>query len=120
MPAQKKTVQTINADVFVAIAHPVRRRILERLAQEEVTANDLADPFKISRSAVSQHLGILLEAGLVERQKQGREQHYRLRPDNLNRVQQWISQFDKFWTEKLDALESVLDEMAEDEEQEND
>ncbi len=116
MPAIKKTVQHTDADVFTAIAHPVRRQILEQLMQGPLTATALAQPFDITRSAVSQHLGILTDAGLVVRTRQGREQVYRLRPDNLSEVQGWISRFERFWPQKLDALAALLDDMqAEDE-----
>ncbi len=111
-----KTVQNVDADVFTAIAHPVRRQILERLRAGPLTANALAEPFEVTRSAVSQHLGILTEAGLVERTRQGREQIYRLRPDHLSEVQRWISQFERLWPEKLDALAVLLDDMQAEEE----
>jgi DNA-binding transcriptional ArsR family regulator len=111
MPAIKKTVQHTDVDVFTAIAHPVRRQILEQLMQGPQTANRLAEPFDITRSAVSQHLGILTDAGLVVRVRQGREQIYRLRPDNLSEVQSWISRFEQFWPTALDSLETLLDEM---------
>ena len=111
MPAIRKTVQHTDVDVFTAIAHPVRRQILEQLMNGPLTANALAEPFDITRSAVSQHLGILTDAGLVMRQRQGREQVYRLRPDNLSEVQSWISRFEQLWPQKLDSLAALLDKM---------
>jgi DNA-binding transcriptional ArsR family regulator len=110
MPTIHKTVGQLDTNVFTVIAHPVRRDILSALAHGDVTVTDLAEPFKISRSAISQHLTILLESGLVAVEKRGREHYYRLRPDNLNEVYQWISQFEHFWNKKLDALENYLDE----------
>lgn len=117
MPQRRKTVQAVEADVFIAIAHPVRRQILEQLIDGEVTANQLAEPFKISRSAVSQHLTVLLDAGLVTRERQGREQRYHLHVENLNELQSWLTKFDKLWKTKLNALESVLDEIEAEEDE---
>ncbi len=102
--------------MFTAIAHPVRRKILERLATGDLSVSRIAEPFaEMTRSAISQHLSILLESGLVEMQRQGREHFYRLRPDNLNEVYRWIQQYERFWTSKLDALEAYLDEGEPDE-----
>jgi DNA-binding transcriptional ArsR family regulator len=114
MPSSRKTSQHVDTDVFTAIAHPVRREILDLLTRGEQSASSLAEPFDVSRSAISQHLGILLDSGLVIREKRGREQMYRLRPENLNQVYRWIRQYEHFWPEKLDALEAFLDTMAED------
>ena len=110
MPTVRKTIGQMDASVFTVIAHPVRRQILSALAQGDVTVTELAKPFEISRSAISQHLTNLLESGLVAVEKRGREHYYRLRPENLNEVYRWIRQFEHFWTEKLDALEAYLDE----------
>jgi DNA-binding transcriptional ArsR family regulator len=117
MPSRRKTSQRVEADVFTAIAHPVRRSILDMLARGELTASSLAEPYEkqVTRSAISQHLSILLESGLVIREKRGREQVYRLRPENLNEVYRWIRQYEQFWPEKLDALEAFLDRVADDE-----
>jgi DNA-binding transcriptional ArsR family regulator len=115
MPATRKAVQQADADVFAAIAHPVRRQILLVLQAGEQGANELAAPFDISRSAVSQHLGILTEAGLVTRHKRGRERIYRLQADSLSEVQRWLQHFERLWPEKLDALEDLLDEMKREE-----
>jgi len=117
MPSSRKTSQHVDADVFTAIAHPLRRGILDLLARGELTASSLAEPFDVTRSAISQHLGILLDSGLVTREKRGREQVYRLHPENLNEVYRWIRQYDHLWPEKLDALEAFLDTVADDEEQ---
>jgi DNA-binding transcriptional ArsR family regulator len=109
MPAIRKTIGQMDTNVFTVIAHPVRREILSALAHGDGTVTDLAEPFRISRSAISQHLAILLESGLVDVEKRGREHYYQLRPENLSDVYRWIKQFEHFWTEKLDALESYLD-----------
>jgi len=116
MPTRKKTVQALQADVFTAIAHPVRRGILERLRDGAFSASDLAEPFDVSRSAVSQHLGILLEAGLVSRETRGRERMYRLQVENLNELHVWLQMFDELWRARLDSLESFLDDLRDEEE----
>ncbi|MBL8131787.1 MAG: winged helix-turn-helix transcriptional regulator [Anaerolineae bacterium] len=111
MPSARKTSQQADADVFTAIAHPVRRRILELLADQEQNVMSLSQPFaaEISRSAISQHLKILQDSGLVEVRKQGREHLYRLEVENLNEVYRWIQQYERFWTLKLDALGEYLE-----------
>ena len=110
MPTPHNTIGQMDTNVFAIIAHPVRRQILSQLAHGDVTVSGLAEPFEISRSAISQHLTILLESGLVAVEKRGREHYYQLRPDNLNEVYRWIKQFEHFWNEKLDSLEAYLDE----------
>lgn len=115
MPSARKTSQSADADVFTAIAHPVRRRILELLADQEQNVLSLAQPFaaEISRSAISQHLKVLQDSGLVEVRKQGREHLYRLEVENLNEVYRWIKQYERLWTQKLDALGEFLENAAE-------
>jgi DNA-binding transcriptional ArsR family regulator len=104
-----KTIQHADEDVFTAIAHPLRRRILETLVRGDRNVNQLAEPFGVTRSAVSQHLGILLDAGLVARQRRGREQRYHLRIANFYELQRWLGYFERFWPEKLDRLSAYLD-----------
>jgi DNA-binding transcriptional ArsR family regulator len=99
-----------HSDVFLAIADPTRRAILHRLADGEQSAGELSAPFHASQSAISQHLGILREAGLVRVRAEGRQRFYALRPAPLKRVQRWISHYERFWNERLDALGRYLDE----------
>jgi len=115
MPSAKKSVQHADADVFTAIAHPLRRQILDMLAERDYTVTNLAEPFEVSRPAISQHLNILLETGLVSRERRGREQIYALRPENLNEVYRWLQHYEHFWQNKLDALGDYLDELADEE-----
>ena len=105
-----KTVQRVDDDVFVAIAHPVRRQLLHQLVEGESPVKTLCEPFDISRSAVGQHLDILLNSGLVAREKRGREQYYRLIPESLDEVREWVAYFERHWESKLDSLEAFLDE----------
>jgi DNA-binding transcriptional ArsR family regulator len=99
------------ADVFHAIADPTRRRLLDRLAAGEHSVHRLAEPFaqRMSRPAVSQHLRVLSAAGLVTERKVGRERLYQLRPARLAEVAAWLQHYQRFWTQKLDALGAVLD-----------
>ncbi|HET8844185.1 MAG TPA: metalloregulator ArsR/SmtB family transcription factor [Ktedonobacteraceae bacterium] len=103
-----RTVQRTNIDVFTAIAHPVRRRILDVLAYGEQSVNSLAAPFALTRPAISQHLRVLLEAGLVSIHQKGREHWYQLQPDHLQEVQEWLCQYERFWNQKLQTLETYL------------
>lgn len=98
------------AGVFHAIADPNRRRLLDLLAEGDSPAQDLASRFAISFAAVSQHLKILREAGLVVSRAEGRQRIYRLTPDRLQVVNDWTSRYRKFWEERLKRLGEYLDE----------
>lgn len=93
-----------NEDIFQAIAHPVRRKILVRLSEGEKRASELAAPFKISLPAVSQQLAVLKEAGLVTERRVGRQRIYQLHPKPLREVFEWVEFFENYWIGKLDAL----------------
>jgi DNA-binding transcriptional ArsR family regulator len=99
-----------SSDAFHAIAHPGRRQLLELLQSGEKPVNTLAETFAMSRPAVSQHLKVLLDAGLVTERRDGRQRLYKLEPTKLARVHDWVSQFEKFWSEKLDALGKFLED----------
>ena len=107
------------SNVFHAIADPTRRRLLDRLARGESHVNELAAPFPMSRPAVSQHLRILLVAGLVDVRRSGRERHYRLRAARLREVHDWVQHYEKFWKEKLQALRDYLAREDQKEKQKN-
>ena len=95
---------------FGAMAHPIRRGILARLALGETTVAELAKPYDVSAPAISKHMRILEEAGLLSRTKQGREHHCRLEPARLKEAQAWIEQQRQFWNDRLDSLERYLKE----------
>ena len=97
-------VQTHPVDVFRAIADPTRRELLALVAEGERPVRQLASTFAMSRPAVSQHLRILLDAGLVTERKVGRERYYRLNADPLREISLWVRQYEEFWRERLDAL----------------
>lgn len=96
-------------DVFQAIADPTRRTIIDLLAQQELTLNEVADKFDISRPAISKHIKILTECGLITIRQQGRERYCQPDLQQLKQVADWTGQFHAFWTQKLDALEAFLE-----------
>jgi DNA-binding transcriptional ArsR family regulator len=98
--------------VYIAIGEPTRRRLLDSLGHGERNVTDLARPFRMTRAAVSQHLRILLDSGLVTARKVGRERRYRLRAAPLREVYDWVEHYKKFWTEKLTALSKYLNREA--------
>ena len=95
-------------EVFGAISHPARRRMLDLLADGARPVNAIAGQFEISRPAVSQHLRVLLEAGLVTEQRHGRERRYRLAPERLGPVRDWIAHYERFWDDHLLRLEEQV------------
>lgn len=95
-------------DVYGALADPTRRRILRLLSDRELTVGDLAERFPVTRPAISQHLGVLRGAGLVEQRKEGRSRYYRTRPEGLREVVDWLAYFDGFWTERMGSLRAYL------------
>lgn len=99
----------VPTDVFTAIADPTRRRLLDQLGRGEVTVLNLAQPFEMTLSAVSQHLKQLHAAGLVSVRNEGRQRYYRLNPGPLRSVADWVGQYERFWRDKLGALREHLD-----------
>ncbi len=95
-------------DVFQAIADPTRRKILGLLAGKKLTLNGVAGKFAISRPAISRHMRILAECGLVTIEQKGRERYCQARLRKLNEVSDWVDRYRKFWEERLDALEAYL------------
>ena len=98
-------------DVFQAIADPNRRAILALLARQRMTLNGVAENFRISRPAVSKHIKILRECGLVIVIPQGRERYCEARFDKLNEVTEWIEQYRQIWEEKFNRLDDLLEQM---------
>jgi DNA-binding transcriptional ArsR family regulator len=98
-------------DPFQAIADPHRRAIISLLAEKKHTLNEVASKFTISRPAISKHVKILNECGLVEFIDQGRERFCVLKAEPLSEVSGWIDQYRKFWEDRLDALELYLAEL---------
>ncbi|MGG3467635.1 metalloregulator ArsR/SmtB family transcription factor [Neobacillus pocheonensis] len=98
-------------DVYVAIADPTRRKLLHLLAEaEELPLHELTAQFQMGRTAVSKHLAILKEAGLVADRKVGRETRYRLNAAPLREIKDWVSFYEKFWNERVLLLKNLLAE----------
>lgn len=107
-----KTVKQADADTFTAIAHPVRRQLLDLLVAEDHSVNELAANFDdMSRPAISQHLKVLLDVGLVTEQRQGRERIYKLQPTPLQAVDGWLETYRSLWNARLDRLDTYLREL---------
>ena len=98
-------------DVFQAIADPTRREIINMIAHETLNLNAVAEKFHISRPAISRHIKILTECGLIVINQKGRERHCEANLKKLNEVSAWVEQYQQFWNKKLDALENYLDEL---------
>jgi DNA-binding transcriptional ArsR family regulator len=98
-------------DVFQAIADPTRREIIGLLAHKSLNLNSVAEQFEVSRPAISKHIKILTECGLVTIRQEGRERYCDAQLGKLNEVADWVEQYKKFWNEKLDALEEYLEEL---------
>jgi DNA-binding transcriptional ArsR family regulator len=98
-------------DVFQAIADPNRRAILSMLATQQLTLNGVAEKFRISRPAVSKHIKILKECGLVVIHQQGRERYCEAKLDRLQEVSDWIEKSRRLWEGRLDRLDEYLKEV---------
>ena len=98
-------------DVFQAIADPTRREIINIIAHKKLNLNAVADKFDISRPAISKHIKILTECGLIMISQQGRERFCESKLDKLNEVQTWVAQYKQFWEQKLDSLDAFLNKV---------
>jgi DNA-binding transcriptional ArsR family regulator len=97
-------------DVFQAIADPTRREIIQLISQAPLNLNAVAAHFNISRPAISQHIKILAECGLVQMESTGRERYCVARLEKIGEVYSWAEQYKAFWNKKLDALAQFLDD----------
>jgi DNA-binding transcriptional ArsR family regulator len=98
-------------DVFQAIADPTRRQIISMISTQSLNLNAVADQFDMSRPAISKHIKILTECGLITIKQQGRERYCEAKLSKLNEVSDWVEQYRKFWEAKLDSLELYLNEL---------
>ncbi len=96
--------------IFAALADPTRRAIIEMLAMGEASAGELAEPFGISKPAISKHLKVLENANLIVRKKEAQWHLFELKSDSLKAASDWIVQYRKFWKDQFDALSEYLDE----------
>ena len=95
-------------DVLTALSHPTRRAIIGQLANGPARFLDIAEPFDLALNAVTKHLKLLERAGLIEREKQGREVLISLRPEPLREVAHWVHQYERFWNERLDTFQQYF------------
>jgi DNA-binding transcriptional ArsR family regulator len=95
-------------DTFAALAHPIRRAVIERLRGSDQRVTDLAPAFDVSLAAVSKHIRVLDDAGLINRTVKGREHHLSLDPRPLAAASAWIDTYQAYWEERLDALDRLL------------
>lgn len=96
---------------FRALAHPTRRAILARLAHGTATVNELAEPFDATLPAISKHIRVLEDAGLLERKKEAQFRHCKLTPQPISEIAEWTDQYRSIWEARFDALSGALQEM---------
>jgi len=101
----------METDIFRALADPTRRAVFEQLAGGEKTVGDLKAGFAISQPAVSQHLAALRKAGLVAERREGRNVFYRVVPEGLAPLANWMERYRSFWPDRVERLKTVLKEM---------
>ena len=104
------------ADAFNAVAEPRRREILDLLAGGERPVNDLVQLLGLAQPQVSKHLRVLREVGAVDVRDQGRQRLYRLNGHALRPIHDWVKSYERFWTERFERLDDVLDELKKEEE----
>lgn len=101
-------ISKMRRDVFQAIADPTRRQIINVIANRSMNLNAVADQFDVSRPAISKHIKILTQCGLITIKQVGRERYCEAKLQKLNEVSEWVEQYRLFWNRKLDALENFL------------
>ena len=98
-------------DPFNAIAEPKRRLVLEALGTQELSVNEIVQKLGWNQPMVSKHLGVLKQVGLVKERRVGRQRLYRVDAGRLKPIFDWVSPFEKIWTNKFDRLDKILEEM---------
>jgi DNA-binding transcriptional ArsR family regulator len=98
-------------DVFQAIADPTRRLIIGLLAKAPLNLNAITEHFELTRPAISNHIKILQECGVIEVEQIGRERYCKIQADHLKIVADWIAQYTELWTGKLDSFAAYLDQI---------
>ncbi|MCB1219518.1 MAG: winged helix-turn-helix transcriptional regulator [Planctomycetales bacterium] len=96
---------------FSALADPTRRAILDRLSRGEASVSELAKPFRISQPAISRHLKVLEEAGLIERGRNAQWRPCRISAEPLREVADWVGEYRRFWEQSFDRLDAYLKEL---------
>jgi DNA-binding transcriptional ArsR family regulator len=98
-------------DPFNAVAEPRRRQVLEAMGADELSVNQLVEKLGWNQPMVSKHLGVLKQVGLVEERRVGRQRFYRVNGERLKPIFDWVSPFERYWAERFDRLDQVLEEM---------
>jgi len=101
----------VRRDVFQAIADPTRREIINLISGHPLNLNTIAENFDVSRQAISLHIKILTECGLIKVHTQGRERYCEAKLDALSEVSTWVEQYKEHWEKRLDSLENYLDKI---------
>lgn len=99
------------SDIFKALSDPTRRGIFDKLAQGSLHASALREGMTISQSAMSQHLAVLRQAGLVREERQGRFVHYEVSPEGIAAIAGWLDKYRAYWPARIDALKTLLKDM---------
>ena len=98
-------------DPFNAVAEPKRRQVLEVIGTEELSVNEIVERLGWNQPIVSKHLGVLKQVGLVRERRVGRQRFYRVNAERLKPIFDWVSPFERFWSESFERLDEVLQEM---------
>jgi DNA-binding transcriptional ArsR family regulator len=98
-------------DVFQAIADPTRREIISIIANQTINLNTIAESFDVSRSAISQHIKILQECGIVVIDQKGRERYCYVQPQKMKEIDDWLAPFRKLWEQRFDRIDDILEKM---------
>lgn len=100
------------SDCFAALADPTRRAIVARLSQGELTVNELAEPFAISLPAISRHLKVLEQAGLISRSRTAQQRPAKFEPQAIKAIADWVDQYRIFWDGSFDRLDAYLKDLG--------
>lgn len=98
-------------DPFNAVAEPRRRQVLDAIGGSEISVNDLAKKLGWPQPMVSKHLGVLRQVGLVKERRAGRQRMYRVNAERLRPIYDWVQPFERFWNERFDRLDDLLEEL---------
>jgi DNA-binding transcriptional ArsR family regulator len=100
-------------DPFNAVAEPKRRQVLAAIGSEELSVNEIVERLGWNQPMVSKHLGVLKQVGLVSERRAGRQRLYRVNPERLKPIYDWVTPFEQYWSEKFDRLDEILKGMQE-------
>ena len=106
-------------DPFNAVAEPKRRQVLEVLGTQELSVNEIVERLGWNQPMVSKHLGVLKEVGLVRERRVGRQRLYRVNAERLKPIYDWVAPFERYWSERYDRLDEVLQDLKSKEKREN-